>query len=265
MNDNNSFRSSQYLTRIRTITFRNTLSNPSNAEKVWNLGTTTGTVQAYVIKNGDLYNLYIEGNGSLYANPNSSYLFYGMTNLVRINNMEILNTSRVTNMSYMFADCVNLNSLSLNSFSTSRVTKMQHMFENCRNLSRLNLGNFRTYNVTNMSYMFANCVNLRSLSLDSFDTSQVTNMNYMFYFTRSLTSSVLPTFRVPYVTDMSYMFYKSAISNVKMNATRVNSNVRLSNFIAPSQNMRLVVRSYNDKSIFQNANLNGLRITVSTN
>mgnify|MGYP004628797841 CR=1 FL=1 len=76
---------------------------------------------------------------------------------------------------------------------------------------------------------------------------------------------IVQTFRVPYVTDMSYMFYKSAISNVKMNATRVNSNVRLSNFIAPSQNMRLVVRSYNDKSIFQNANLNGLRITVSTN
>ena len=213
MNDNNSFRSSKYLTRIRTITFRNTLSNPSNAEKVWNLGTTTGTVQAYVIKNGDLYNLYIEGNGSLYANPNSSYLFYGMTNLVRINNMEILNTSRVTNMSYMFADCVNLNSLSLNSFDTSRVTKMQHMFENCHNLSHLNLGNFRTYNVT----------------------------------------------------DMSYMFYKSAISNVKMNATRVNSNVNLSNFIAPSQNMRLVVRSSYDKRIFQDANLNGLRITVSTN
>ena len=199
MNDNNSFRSSKYLTRIRTITFRNTLSNPSNAEKVWNLGTTTGTVQAYVIKNGDLYNLYIEGNGSLYANPNSSYLFYGMTNLVRINNMEILNTSRVTNLSYMFADCVNLNSLSLNSFDTSRVTKMQHMFENCHNLSHLNLGNFRTYNVT----------------------------------------------------DMSYMFYKSAISNVKMNATRVNSNVNLSNFIAPSQNMRLVVRSSYDKRIFQ--------------
>lgn len=87
----------------------------------------------------------------------------------------------------------------------------------------------------------------------------------MFYLTRSLTSATLPTFRVFNVTNMSYMFYKSAISNVKMNATRVNSNVNLSNFIAPSQNMRLVVRSYNDKRIFQDANLNGLRITVSTN
>jgi len=48
------------------------------------------------------YDLYIHGDGQIYANPDSSYLFYNFKNVDSINNMSILDTSNVTNMSHMF-------------------------------------------------------------------------------------------------------------------------------------------------------------------
>ena len=64
--------------------------------------------------------------------------------------------------------------------NTSNVTNMTGMFANCHSLTSLDVSRFNTSNVTSMSSMFQNCNGLKSLDLSRFDTSKVTNMNYMF-------------------------------------------------------------------------------------
>ena len=48
-----------------------------------------------------------------------------------------LDTSKVTNMNYMFGYCSNLTSLDLSNWDTSKVTNMNYMFGNCSNLTSL--------------------------------------------------------------------------------------------------------------------------------
>ena len=107
-----------------------------------------------------------------------------------IEGLENLNTSNVTNMAYMFADCSSLESLDLSSFNTENVTSMTSMFSNCNKLVSLDLSSFNTENVTDMSGMFMYCRSLTSLDLSSFNTEKVTNMRNMFRDCEKLTTII---------------------------------------------------------------------------
>ena len=74
----------------------------------------------------------------------------------------------------------NIIDVDLSSFDTSRVTNMSYMFSNMSNLTSLNLSSFDTSQVTNMSYMFGYSYNLTELDLSSFDTSNTKTVNSMF-------------------------------------------------------------------------------------
>ena len=65
-----------------------------------------------------------------------------------------LNTSNVTDMSYMFYDCFGLTSLDLTPLDTQKVANMEDMFAGCSGLTSLNLSTLDTQNVTNMGEMF---------------------------------------------------------------------------------------------------------------
>ena len=97
--------------------------------------------------------------------------FSGLNSLKRIEGLEHLNTSQVTDMSEMFSGCGSLTSLDLSSFDTSQVTNMRWMFDGCGSLTALDLSSFDTSRVTDMSWMFRGCRSLTSLDLSSFDTS----------------------------------------------------------------------------------------------
>lgn len=81
----------------------------------------------------------------------------------------------------MFNRMTNLATLDLSNFDTSKVTNMRFMFSDIPNLTTLNLSNFDTSNVTNMGAMFRGVSNLITLNLSNFDTSKVTNLSFMFY------------------------------------------------------------------------------------
>ena len=119
----------------------------------------------------------------------------------------IINTSQVTSMYYLFGNCDRLTSLDLSSFNTSNVTNMFSMFSYCEKLATIDISSFNTSKVTNISDMFTFCISLASLDLSNFDTSQVTNMNSMFYYCRALTSLDLSSFNTSNVTNMGSMFY----------------------------------------------------------
>ena len=65
------------------------------------------------------------------------FMFYGCSSLNSIN-LSSFNTSKVTNMSFIFLDC-SLNSINLSSFIISNVTNISGMFYNCFSLNKNNI------------------------------------------------------------------------------------------------------------------------------
>lgn len=142
------------------------------------------------------------------ARPTTCYKwFQNCSNLETIENLTYLNTSKVTDMGYMFNGCSKLASLDLSKFNTEKVQHMKYMFADCLNLNKLDLSNFNTADVRNMNSMFNDCQNLTSLVLSKlFNTAKVKDMNNMFYNCLNLTSLDLSSFNTAEVTDMSNMF-----------------------------------------------------------
>ena len=136
-----------------------------------------------------------------------SYWFSSCKNLVTIENISYLNTSEMTDMSYMFYGCENLQSLDVSNFNTENVTDMSVMFRKCENLQSLDVSNFNTAKVKNMDNMFADCWILHSLDLSNFNTENVTNMQFMFYWCNNLQSLNVSNFNTANVENMKGMFY----------------------------------------------------------
>jgi surface protein len=115
------------------------------------------------------------------ARPTTTYdWFYHMENLQTITGMSYLNTSEVTNMSFMFAYCGSLRSADVSHFNTSQVIRMWAMFSGCSSLTSLDLSSFNTSQLMYLHYMFNGCSSLTSLDLSSFNTSYVMDASYMF-------------------------------------------------------------------------------------
>ena len=197
---------------INSITFVNNVNVPNEAEASWDASYTNGDneVIAWVIPNttdSTKYDLYIGADDiTIVAPANSNGLFREYKNCTAINNLTMLDTSNVTNMSSMFYNCSSLPSLEVSNFDTSQVTDMRVMFYSCSSLPSLEVSNFDTSQVTDMHGMFYGCSSLTSLEVSNFDTSKVTNMSNMFCWCWSLISLDVSNFNTSKVTNMSYMF-----------------------------------------------------------
>ena len=195
---------------VTKIVFQDSISKIEGESESWDISSAKNkTVMARLVPNTDdttTNTLYIQGNGGVTANYNSSYLFYNFSKLTEIENISLLDTSNVTSMYQMFYECRSLTSLDLSNFDTSQVTNMVSMFYSCSKLTNLDVSKFDTSEVTNMSAMFRNCSSLTSLDVSKFDTSNVTDMHEMFRGCRSLTSLDLSNFNTSNVTDMTLMF-----------------------------------------------------------
>ena len=126
-------------------------------------------VESYVVCEENDNNCvgYLQSDGNVVANPNSSYLFAYFTNVTNIENLENLDTSHVTNMLGMFMYCSNLNELNgLDNLNTNNVNIMGQMFQECSNLITLDLSHFNTKNLI-IGGMFSNMSNLQTLNLSN--------------------------------------------------------------------------------------------------
>ena len=247
------FWNNTYKKYIRTITFGNDLSNlPSSCTEenlCWDISgssTQNKKVYGYLIDSGltvsetdsststttekTLYNLYIVSDAPIFAPSSCTGMFREFKNLVQINFNNNFNTSKVTNMSWMFFKCSSLTTLDLSSFNTSNVTNMWQMFASCSSLTSLNLGNFNTSKITDMSDMFNSCSSLTNLDLSHFNTSKVTDMSNMFRNCSSLISLDLSGFNTSKVTDMRYMFCGcSSLTNLDLSGFNTSNVTNMMN------------------------------------
>jgi len=104
-----------------------------------------------------------------------SYMFYGASNFNE--DISLWDMSNVTNMRYMFCYAMEFNKV-IGNWNTSNVTDMSYMFQ-CTNFNQY-IGGWDTSNVTNVSWMFLDAYNFNK-DIGRWDTSKVTNMSMMFY------------------------------------------------------------------------------------
>ncbi|MCI8362325.1 MAG: BspA family leucine-rich repeat surface protein, partial [Clostridia bacterium] len=184
----------------------------------------------YLFKNyKNLTSVYF-GNTNYIDSSNTSFkgMFSGCSNLVVVE-FENANFERVTDISYMFENCIELtntfNTLEFGNFTASNVTNMSHMFDGCEKLINIDISKFNTSKVTDMSYMFNGCSELTQLNLDNFITDKVTDMSGMFVNCSKLTTLNLNHFNTSRVINMSYMFSRcSALKSINIgnwNTSRV--------------------------------------------
>jgi len=129
---------------------------------------------------------------------NMSYMFDHCSNLTTVPE---LNTSNVTSMSYMFNYCSNLTTAP--ELNTSNVTAMDSCFEQCMSLT--SAPNFDTSNVTTIRNCFTWCVSLRNVPI--YDWSSISD-NYglyaIFTYCNSLTNESLDNILQSCISATSY-------------------------------------------------------------
>ena len=185
--------------------------NPKNVSKYINM-----TKMFYNCENLDNINFTISENNNnnnndsnySYFYPNDlSYIFANCINLTSIE-FNFFKTDFVKEISYMMFNCKNLTDISMvnSNFSNSLITSMKGMFQNCESLTTLDLSLFYTSNVKIMWDMFKGCKSLEFLNLSNFETSNVKDMESMFEGCESLISLDLTNFNTSNVHYMNKMF-----------------------------------------------------------
>ena len=107
----------------------------------------------------------IDINAPIAITGTAQRLFSKLNNLVSIEGLKNLNTSQITNFSYMFADCPKLTTLDLSNFDTAKATSYSSMFSGDTTLTSVDLSNFTVTDNALTFNMFDSCSNLTKLNL----------------------------------------------------------------------------------------------------
>lgn len=161
---------------------------------------------------------------------------FDKTQATKITFPATFNTSKVTDMSRMFAQIYNLpsnfhlnlpfdtsslttmyqmfysfpgKSIDVSSFRTQNVTNFRMAFYSMK-VTSLDLSNFNLENATDMASAFSDCNNLVTLNLTGIKTTnKLTTISALFYRNYKLTSVDLSGFDTSNVNDFSYIFYQN--------------------------------------------------------
>ncbi len=222
-----------YRENITDIVFEDKILNKQNELEVWDISENkNGKVIARIVSNQEdntTYSVYIQSNGKIKANEDSSYLFGGVhpqwggmfKKLKSIVGLEFFDTSDVINMTGMFMNAGSASNIfdvsGMENWNTSNVLYMNNMFSNAGNTATTfnvgNLGNWDTSNVKDMSGMFANSgynADVYSLKgIDNWNTPNLVSTSTMFanagYLAKTFEIDV-SNFNVSNVTQMQGMF-----------------------------------------------------------
>ena len=223
----------KYKDSITKIVIQDQIRDIKEATETFDLseGKNYGVV-GYIVPNTEdisvtTYTAYIQGEGKIKANKDSSYLFYNFKNVEGIEGLEYLDTSNVTDMTSMFHFCKSLTNLDLSSFDTSNVTNMAYMlagnYLHPSGLQNIDISSFDTSKVTNMSNMFQYCRVSKLEFGEKFNTSNVRTMAYMFSGDGGLTNLDLSHFDTSNVTDMQWMF-DGCTGLIELNISNFNTS-----------------------------------------
>ena len=134
-----------------------------------------------IAENIDVKHIVFDQSFSTFTPTTLNKFFSGLFSLETIQGLEYLNTTNVTDMSYMFSNCMSIQRINATKIKTEKVTNMEGMFQSCKTLTSLDLSNFNTEKVTNMKGMFRNSDKLEAIiASNKFVTNAMTASDDMF-------------------------------------------------------------------------------------
>ena len=193
---------------IESITFSNSLKLPDKTISYTNISSDGIVLLSYTdLDNNGLYEITISGNNGVILPSNSAGLFMGISNAKSINFNNGINSSKINDMSLMFAGCDSLISLDIENINSNDINSLYLTFMNCGSIENLNLSNLGTGNTKIMSGLFYNCTNLKNVDLSGkFNTFNAEFFDIMFQSCSSLESLDLRNFTTINLKNMSYVF-----------------------------------------------------------
>ncbi|MGN1026830.1 MAG: BspA family leucine-rich repeat surface protein [Faecousia sp.] len=229
---------------IQNIAFLNTLDTaPSDVTDVSVYH--DGSVLAWVEKN----DVYIAAEGKINAQYCEN-MFNGCSLLETVSFGDAFNTEKATSMEAMFYKCPNLKSADVEVFDTSNVTNMKNMFALIEydgyvrgfaeykvehsNLQFLDVSGWNTSSVCDMSGMFTGCKTLEQLDVSAWDLSSVTDLGGTFAGCEKLEYLDVSNWNLSAVTNMwgtfcnCYSLKTLDVSN--WDTSKVTSMMRLFSF-----------------------------------
>ena len=177
-----------------------------------------------------------------------SDMFYNCLNLTTIPQLD---TSKVTNMYSMFGSCPKLTTIP--SLNTSKVTDMRYMFTGCSNLTMI--PQLDTSQVTAMYAMFKGCSNLTTIP--QLDTSKITDMESMFSNCSNLTK--IPPLDTSKVINMRGMFYACLkLTTIDITHMNITSATKSGGFASNCYSLtKLIIRNMNTIPTLKSSVFNG--------
>lgn len=175
--------------------------------------------------------------------------------------LDKLNTSNITNMDKMFYYARIVGNLDFSNWDTSKVTNMSYMFCNMKGLNRnkynnkyllenysylTGLNNWNLQSVNDMRYIFNSSTyyDFQDKEL-AWDTSNVTDMSYMFAYCKAYNFPKL-SFDTRNVTNMSYMFTGfESYNDLKLNFTDTSKVTNMSGMFGDYNRYNSSVNDYN--------------------
>ena len=173
------------------------------------------------------------------SNANWFYQFNN-SNFTEIKELNLLDTSGVTNMYSMFYNCLYLTTIDVSHFDTSKVTNMERMFSLCANLTTIDVSHFDTSKVTNMERMFNSCSNLTTI-LNIMNMP--TNYDRMCYYAATASGAQITLKYIDPVTSMNV----DTLVNTKTSGNVINGGE--GTFIPPKTGEAYAVFDSSDGSL----------------
>lgn len=128
---------------------------------------------------------------------------------------ELVDTSTMTDMSNMFRNCSQLQTLDVSNWDVSNATYINAAFMNCSSLEVLDVSKWDTRKVISMSGTFQGCSKLTTIDVSKWDTSSLTNIAGMFQNCNSVKSLDMAHFDVSRCTSFLYLFsFCSSLENI---------------------------------------------------
>ena len=141
-----------------------------------------------------------------------SWLFMGCISLVSLPDISEWNTKNIKDMKCLFYQCSSLRSIpDISKWNITKITELTGIFTGCSSLKTLpDISIWDTKNITKMDEMFTQCSSLISLpNISKWNTDNVINMESLFHLCSSLTS--LPDisgWNMSKLSNISSLFYQ---------------------------------------------------------
>ena len=123
-------------------------------------------------KKNDIYTIKLRGVNNLNDFFN---MFENCSNLISVNGLSKVDTSKVIRMTGMFSSCSSLESIDdISCWNTANTTSISFMFGGCQNLKSLpDIGKWNLSNCTDFGFIFQGCSSLISLpDISGWDTKK---------------------------------------------------------------------------------------------